>query len=443
MMMNRPRGITRRDFLQSAAIAAAATGCATSHPGGNPLIPAEKEPATMNPESKNRLQWWQEARFGMFIHWGLYSLLGRGEWVFYQEHFGPEEYAKLADRFHPQHFRPKEWVAMAQDAGMRYMVITTRHHDGFCLYDSKVSDFTAPKTAAKRDFIAEFADACRTMGMRVGFYYSLMDWRFPGAIPHSVIQPDEVYLSEVEQAHAQVREICTQYGTVDILWYDMMHPHKADLWRSEELNRMVRELQPDIIINDRAGLPEDFGTPENVIRVDARPWEACYTMNRTWGYAKYDRNYKPPHEIIRLLTTCVDGGGNLLLNVGPDGEGEFPIESVETLRHVGRWMRANGKAIYGAGPSPISAPALGLASRVGDRVYLLIQRWPGSPVAFAWCGSKVASARVLSTGQEATIEQKGDRVWLRGLPDYPPDPYMNVIELEFDGEPRASDPAYA
>ncbi len=129
----------------------------------------------MNPESKNRLQWWQEARFGMFIHWGLYSLLGRGEWVFYQEHFGLEEYAKLADRFHPQHFRPKEWVAMAQDAGMRYMVITTRHHDGFCLYDSKVSDFTAPKMAAKRDFIAEFADACRTMGMRVGFYYSLMD----------------------------------------------------------------------------------------------------------------------------------------------------------------------------------------------------------------------------------------------------------------------------
>ena len=392
--------------------------------------------------SDNRLAWWQEARFGMFIHWGVYAIPARGEWVMYQEHILFEEYARFAKQFNPQHYNPSEWIAVAQDAGMKYVVLTTRHHDGFCLYDSKVSDFTAPKTAAGRDLIAEFADACHSAGMRMGFYYSLMDWRLPGAQPHGVEHPDSVYQPAVEQAHAQVREICTNYGTVDILWFDGMFPYKTELWRSEELLAMARELQPNIIINNRAGLPADFGTPENVIRPESRPWEACYTTNRTWGYAEYDRNYKPPHEVLRLLATCADGGGNLLLNVGPDAEGRIPTESIEILRHVGQWMRVNGKAIYGAGPSPVVAPALGLASRVGDKVYLLIQRWPGSPVAFAWCGSKTVSARLLSTGQMARIEQKGDRVWLHDLPEYPPDPYLNVIELTFDGEPKATEPPY-
>ncbi len=435
----------RRRFVQSSTLAVLAGRCAHS---GNPTIAEareskQKENSMTADASSARLAWWQEARFGMFIHWGVYAIPGRGEWVMYQEHMPFEEYAHLAERFDPQHYNPREWVAVAKDAGMKYMVLTTRHHDGFCLYDSKVSDFTAPKTGAKRDLVAEFAEACRDEGMRMGFYYSLVDWRLPGSQPHGLDLPDEVHRPAVEQAHAQVREICSNYGTVDILWYDGMRPYKTDVWRSEELNAMARELQPNIIINNRAGTPEDFGTPENRITAESRPWEACYTMNRTWGYAPYDRNYKPPHEVLRLLATCADGGGNFLLNVAPDAEGRFPVESVETLRKVGRWMRRNGAAIYGARPSPIVAPALGLSSRVGDKVYLLIQRWPGSTVPFAWCGAKTLSARLLATGQKARIEQKGDRVWLHDLPQYPPDPYLNVIELTFDGEPRGTDPPYA
>jgi len=389
------------------------------------------------------LAWWQEARFGMFIHWGVYSIAGRGEWLFYQENFSLKEYAQFSDQFNPAHYDPAEWVEVAKDAGMRYLVITTRHHDGFCLFDSQVSDFTAFKTGAKRDLIAEFVAACRAANMKFGFYYSLMDWRFPGARPHLPVQPDEAYLAAVEQAHAQVRELCSNYGPIDILWYDGIHPGKPDLWRSQELNAMVRKLQPNILINNRAGAPEDFGTPENVITPESRPWEACYTLNRTWGYAKYDRNYKSPAEVLRLLTTCVADNGNLLLNVGPDADGRLPIESIEILRTVGQWLRLHGEAVYGAKPAPFGAPALGLATRKGDKVYLLIQRWPGSTVPFAWCGSTVVSAKVLTTGQFARIEQRGDRVWLRGLPEYPPHPLLNVIELSFDGEPQASKPAYS
>jgi alpha-L-fucosidase len=388
------------------------------------------------------MQWWQEARFGMFIHWGVYAILARDAWPMYQEHIPAEEYKKLADRFNPQNYNPAEWVALAKEAGMKYIVITTRHHDGFCLFNSEVSDFTSFKTAAKRDLIGEFAEACHKAGMRMGFYYSLVDWRFPGVLPHGTRLDDEVYQPLVEQAHVQVRELLTNYGTVDILWYDMLQPYDPKLWRSEELNQMARQLQPGIIINDRAGVPADFGTPENKITAQDRPWEACYSMNRSWGYARYDRNFKPVHELLRLLGSCASQGGNFLLNVAPDADGRIDIEFIERLRAIGTWMKINGKAIYGAGPSPVGAPNLGMETRVGNKVYLLMQRWPGPTVPFAWCGSKVTSAILLANGQQARIEQKGDRVWLHDLPAYPVDPYLNVIELTFDGAPRPSSPAY-
>ncbi|MBI5091490.1 MAG: alpha-L-fucosidase [Candidatus Hydrogenedentes bacterium] len=388
----------------------------------------------------NRLAWWQEARFGMFIHWGVYAIPGRGEWVYYQEHFETGEYARFADQFNPKHYNPAEWVALAQEAGMKYMVLTTRHHDGFCLFDSKVSEFTAPKTAAQRDLIAEYVEACRAAGMPVGLYYSLEDWRFPGQLPHLPQKEDSVYAPMVEQAHAQVRELCSNYGKIDILWFDGGFP--SSVWRSEELIRMIRSLQPEILINNRAGLPEDFGTPENVVVPEGRPWEACYTMNDSWGYALHDHNYKSVSEILRLLVSCVARDGNLLLNVGPDAEGRIPPEAVDRLRRVGQWMKTNGAAIHGAGSSPVIAPALGWSTRAGDKVYFPIQRWPGSTVPFAWCGSRVKSARLLATGQEARVEQRGDRVWLHGFPECPPDPDLSVIELSFDGPIQANDPAY-
>ena len=390
----------------------------------------------------DRLAWWKEATFGMFIHWGVYAIPGRGEWIMYQEHIPVDEYTELAERFQPKAYDPAAWVELAKDAGMKYMVLVTRHHDGYCLFDSRVSDSTSVKCAAKRDFVADFVEACRAADMRVGLYYSLVDWRFPGVLPVSVRREDAVYAPMVDQAHAQVRELLTNYGKIDILWYDMMTPHEPELWRSAELNAMARELQPDILINNRAGLPEDFGTPENQVIPEKRAWEACYTMNRSWAYCPHDQNYKPVRELVRLITSCAGDCGNFLLNVSPGPDGRIPTEQAERLREIGKWMRANGAAIYGAGRSPIDAPALGLSSRVGNKVYLMIQRWPGTTLPFAWCGSKVVAARVLGTGQEGRVEQSGDRVWVHDLPEYPPDPYMPVIELEFEGEPKPSDPPY-
>jgi len=388
------------------------------------------------------MAWWQEARFGMFIHWGVYSIPGRGEWLMYQEHVPIPDYAKLADQFNPHDFNPKEWVAKAKEAGMKYVILTTRHHDGFCLFDSKVSAFTSVKTGAKRDLVKEFADACHAAGMRMGFYYSLMDWHFPGVLPLGEPVSKATMKLIAAQAYAQVHELLSNYGKVDILWYDGMNPNDTLAWHSRELMAMARKLQPDILINDRSGLPGDFSTPENVVAAQSRPWESCFCMNRTWGYARYDRNYKPVHELLRLLALCASQRGNFLLNVSPDGEGTIPVEQVEILTALGKWMKVNGKAIYGAAPSPIIAANLGMATRVGDKVYLMIQRWPGSTVPLAWCGSKVKSACLLATGQYARIEQQGDRVWLHDMPEYPADPYLNVIELTFEGAPRPSEPAY-
>jgi alpha-L-fucosidase len=386
------------------------------------------------------MEWWWKARFGMFIHWGLYAIPGRGEWIMYQEHIPHDEYAELAQSFAPHDYHPEKWVALAQEAGMKYMVLTTRHHDGFCLFDSQVSDFTAPKSAAGRDLIAEFAEACHAAGMPLGFYYSLVDWRYPGVLPRSVDESPEVYEPMVEQAHAQVRELLSNYGEVDVLWYDVAYP--PDIWRPEELDRMVRELQPKIIVNNRSGIAGDFGSPANEVIPESRPWEACFTMNDSWGHVPNDTNYKSPEQLLRLLMSCVARGGNFLLNVAPDPNGRIPAEAVERLQVIGAWLRRNGDAVYGAGPSPVVAPALGWSTRAGNKVYLLIQRWPGSTVPLAWCGSRVVSARVVSTGQEARVEQRGDRVWLHDLPEETPDPLLSVVELRFDGEPRMAEPGY-
>ncbi|MBC7236076.1 MAG: alpha-L-fucosidase, partial [Chloroflexi bacterium] len=294
-----------------------------------------------------RMQWWESARFGMFIHWGVYAIPARGEWVMYQEHIPHQEYAPLAKQFSPTHYDPDEWVRLAKSAGMKYMVMTTRHHDGFSLFDSQVSDFTAPKTAAKRDLIREYVEACHRGGMRVGFYYSLLDWRYPAYFRGPKADP-EGWKELVDYVHAQVRELCSNYGRIDILWYDGGWPYTAEDWRSAELNAMVRELQPEIIINNRSQLPEDFDTPEQHVRASepGRPWEACMTLNDSWGYNQADDNWKTPKQVLMYLVRCAHGGGNFLLNVGPQPDGAIPKESVRILETVGRWLERNGGSIY-------------------------------------------------------------------------------------------------
>ena len=393
-------------------------------------------------ENRSSVGWWQDARFGMFIHWGVYSTEGRGEWILYQEHIPFSAYKTLAENFHAANYDPASWVALAKEAGMKYVVFTTRHHDGYCLFDSKVSDFTSVKVGPGKDLVAEFADACHKAGMKMGFYYSLTDWHLPGVLPQGYPKSAEVTGPLVKQAHEQVRELLTKYGKVDILWFDGMTPGDTTVWRSGDLIKMARSLQPAILINDRAGTGEDFVTPENVVTAHNKPWESCYTMNRTWGFAPFDQNYKPVAELIRLLTSCASQGGNFLLNVSPDGSGKIPDQQVASLKEIGKWMKIHGEAVYQAQASPVVAPNLGFQCRVGEKVYLFVQRWPGPVLPFAWCGSIVRSARILTTGQKLQVEQKADRVWLRGLPVLPPDPYMNVVELTFDGSPKAANPAY-
>jgi alpha-L-fucosidase len=389
-----------------------------------------------------KMEWWTEARFGMFIHWGIYSLLEQGEWIMLRSRIPKAEYAKLADRFDPERFDAGTWVEQARDAGMRYMVLTTRHHDGFSLWDSQVSDFTSVKTKANRDFIAEYADACHDAGMPVGFYYSVLDWRWP-AYWNGPERDPEGFRELRDYVHAQIRELMTDYGKVDILWYDGSGPHTAEDWQSRKLNRMVRRLQPGIIINNRSGLPEDFGTPEQQIRGQEGPWEACMTINeRAWGYHAGDHNLKSPMQLVHNLVKCTSGGGNYLLNVGPKADGTIPPAQASRIAAVGKWLRANGESIYGAGAAPCTQGHIGHATAKGKNVYVHLMYWPGEEAVVAGIGNRVLKASILATGEELPFRQDEDRIFVSGLPAEAPDPLDTVVKIEFDAEPKAMEASF-
>jgi len=394
---------------------------------------------------EERLKWFNEARFGMFIHWGLYAIPGRGEWVMYVERIPKEEYALLARKFVPKKFNASEWVRLAKEAGMKYIVLTTRHHDGFCLFDSAVSDFTSVKTAAKRDFVKEYVEACRKEGMRIGFYYSLLDWRFPGYFEGPEKNPGS-FEAMVKQAHEQVRELLTNYGKIDILWFDGgWIPGIEDIvksWRSEELIAMVRKLQPDIIINNRSGLPGDFDTPEQHVTASqpGRCWESCMTIGDScgWGYIKNNPNMKTVAQLIQYLVSAAAGEGNYLLNVGPRPDGTIQPEFVQRLKAIGKWMKANGESIYGSQRCAFGGGMIGITTAKGNTAYLHVFRWPGEQACIAGVKNKVLSARILATGKKAKVEQtQNGRVFIKDLPENPPDPYDTVIALELDGKPEA------
>ena len=391
------------------------------------------------PTYEERIAWFHEARFGMFIHWGLYALLKRGEWVMYTERMTPEEYAPLAQQFNPENYRPAEWADLAARAGMRYMVLTTRHHDGFCLFDSHASDFTAPKSAAGRDLVAEYAEAARARGLKVGFYYSLGDWRFCDR-PGSWLVPPENRDAVVGQAHAQVRELMSNYGKVDILWYDggatpPDYPGgAAAYWEAEKLNAMARSLQPHILINNRSGLPEDLDTPEQHVKASdtGRGWESCMTMDALWwGYFEHAMDWKTVPQLVGHLVAAAAGEGNFLLNVGPRPDGTIREEEAERLLGIGRWLEANGEAIYGSRRAPFSDWYLGPTTAVGDHVYWCMTRYPGPETVLPPLnGWKVRSASLLATGEPLTLQDEGDRARLLGLPPTPPDPNCVVVKLE-------------
>jgi alpha-L-fucosidase len=381
-----------------------------------------------------RMEWWHAAKFGMFIHWGLYSVLGRHEWVMENEGIPVSEYERLAPQFKPQLNAARAWAQLARRAGMKYMVMTTKHHEGFCNFDTRLTDYCAPKQGPGRDLVKEYVDAARSEGLRVGFYYSLMDWHHPDG---ARCKTDEAARRRfVDYIHGQVKELMTNYGKVDILWYDVAWPLDAAGWESVEMNKMVRKLQPDIIINNRSKIPEDFDTPEQRIEASAnRPWESCMTLNDSWGYHAADFGWKSPTTVIRNLITCARDGGNYLLNIGPKPDGSIPEESVRILSTVGDWMSKYGPTIYESDNCQPRRGNYESFTRKGNTLYVHSHYWPGETVVIGNLLNKVISAKLLTTNEPVKFVQDEFRVRLIGLPKKAPD-LVTSFALELDGVPK-------
>jgi len=432
---------SRREMLKRIGTTAIA---AATVPGlrANQPLPAGQAPPSPKPDPDpgaldraRRMKWWHEAKFGMFIHWGLYSVLGRHEWVMENEGIPIAEYERLADRFVPAPNAARAWAALAKRAGMKYMVMTTKHHEGFCLFDSKLTDYCALRRAARRDLVREYVDAARAEGLRVGFYYSLMDWHHPDG---ALAETDEAARRRlVDYTHGLLRELMTNYGKIDVLWYDVSWPLDAAGWESERMNAMVFQLQPDIIVNNRNRLPGDFSTPEQRIQAELgdRAWEACMTMNGSWGYHAADDSWKTPKDVINNLITCARDGGNYLLNIGPRGDGSIPEPSVRILTAVGDWTTRNGESIYGTERCSATRSNYANFTRKGQTLYAHVRYWPGDTVTVAGLRNKVIAARLLASGTPVRFEQDDFRVRLLGLPVNTPDAPVTTIAVQCDGEP--------
>ena len=390
-----------------------------------------------------RMAWWRAARFGMFVHFGLYALLGRNEWAMALENYPVAEYEQLAAKFQPRPGAPREWAKLAKAAGMKYMVLTTRHHEGFSLWDSQVNPYNSVNLGPKRDLVREFVDTCREFDLKIGFYSSLMDWHHPDG-GRAAFDP-EARRRFTTYIHALNRELMTQYGPIDILWYDVPRPMESwEGWDSLTMNQMVRELQPHIIINNRSRLDEDFGTPEEHLTAMDRDWEACMTFNGlSWGYV--DSKQAAPYSynaqrILRMLQTVTAGGGNLLLNIGPMPDGSVPEEVQAPLQTVGRWLAHHGPAVYGDKPRSKFQSANGVSgtSWDGQRVYLWNWIWPSQgEMAIGGFMTPVKAIRLVPDGTPMAFEQRGHRILLKDLPAKSPDPVAGiaVLEVEFEEPP--------
>jgi alpha-L-fucosidase len=384
----------------------------------------------------------------MFIHYGLYSVIGQQEWAMESEGVPIPQYELLAQHFKPKPDAAREWARLAKRAGQKYMVLTTKHHEGFCLWDTRLTNYNAMQQGPRRDIVREFVEAARAEGLRIGFYYSLMDWHHPdGAICKNDPAARDRF---VNYTHGLLRELLTNYGKIDILWYDVDWPLPAKQWKAEEMNRMVFDLQPEIIVNNRNGLPGDFSTPEHRIEAARRAWETCDTMNLGWGYQRSDTEWKTPKHILNDLTTCAQQGGNYLLNIGPQPDGTVPAGSVQCLDVVGSWLNVNGSAIYGTdGGASISFGNDDNVTRRGNTLYVHVYCWPSQTPAAKWLSfyqpettvaigglrARVLSAKVLRTGQEIKFTQDATTLRLTGLPTQPPDNVISVLQLECDAPP--------
>lgn len=386
-------------------------------------------------------EWFSNASFGMFIHWGIYSILGRGEQVLFREHLKPSEYRQLANVFDPSSYEPREWASYAKKAGMKYMVLTAKHHDGFCLFNSLFTDYNSYKTAAKRDLVKSYTEACREAGLKVGIYFTLADWNVPAYFDGPTKDP-EGFDKFIKYVHAQVAELCSNYGKIDLLWFDADWPYNAEEWRSTELVDKIRKLQPDILINNRLPKPMEGGcwgydTPEQKIEVSKSLWESCQTYgNYWWGYHIGDNMWKKPQKIIADLCKIAEGGGNLLFNVGPKSDGTLPQPYIDRILETGKWLEENGEAIYSTEPGICEVSSIGHMTIKGNKVYLLILYWPGQEVHLSGLDNNVLSIRLMKDHRALKFVQEGEHIYINDLPIIPPDPYCTVIELEVEGMPK-------
>ncbi|MFI6497452.1 alpha-L-fucosidase [Nonomuraea typhae] len=371
-----------------------------------------------------RLAEFREQRFGLFIHWGLYALAARHEWVKQRERLTDAAYQPYFDHFDPDLFDPGAWAETAAAAGMRYMVLTTKHHDGFCLWDSALTGYSVAHTPYKKDLVGPIVDAFRARGLGVGFYHSLIDWHHPdfpidGLHPQfgSEEAPDRDIAKYRQYLHGQVEELLTRYGRIDTMWLDFSYSTRrrggrltpggkgAADWDSPALLELVRRLQPGILVNDRLEIPGDFVTPEQFQppQPPGEVWEACQTLDGSWGYDRDNHDGKPVDLLVRMLVDTVSKDGNLLLNVGPNGRGAFDPRALETLRGIGEWMRLHGRSIYGAGPSTFTAPPDCRYTQKGDRLYLHLFAWPYRHVHLPGLAGRARYAQLLDDASEIRV----------------------------------------
>jgi len=371
-------------------------------------------------------------RFGMFIHWGLYALPAKDEWIRNSGRMTEEKYDKYFRHFNPDLYDPRAWAKAAADAGMKYFVVTTKHHDGFCMWDSALTDYKVTNTAYGKDVLRPMVDAFREQGIAVGFYHSLIDWHHPeftidGFHPLRN-HPDAAEMNKtrdmkkyVEYLHGQVEELLTGFGKIDILWFDFSYPGKMssghmgkgrDDWQSEKLHALVRKLQPHIILNDRLGLDDVKGSwdvktpeqwqPQEWLRVDGKPvvWEACQTFSGSWGYSRDEASWKSPEQLIKMLINSVSCGGNLLMNVGPTGRGLFDNRALAALDAYSNWMQLHERAITGCTASTFKAPADCRLTQNGKKLYIHVYSWPFQHLHMEGLEGKIEYAQLLNDSSE-------------------------------------------
>jgi alpha-L-fucosidase len=427
--------------------------------------------AEMTTEQKDeRMKWWREARFGMFIHWGIYSvpagtyqdkqIPSTGEWIMNSAHITTSEYEQYAKQFNPVKFNAEQWVRIAKNAGMKYIVITSKHHDGFCLWDSNVSDYDVmDATPFKRDILGELSKACKKHGVKLCFYHSIMDWHHPDAqrpfYPNynNTNKSNPNFSRYVENyMKPQLKELVENYGPLGVLWFDGEWIKDWTESQGKELYNYVLSLQPNIIINNRVGKGRkgmeglskseeyagDFGTPEQQIPATGLlgvDWETCMTMNDTWGYKSYDNNWKSTEDLLRKLADIASKGGNFLLNVGPTAEGLIPDASVERLAAIGDWMKVNGESIYGTTANPLGELSWGRCTAKPGKLYLHVFDWPGDgklTVPNIKYGVNKAYLLADKERKNLAIEQVSDNEVVISVPQDGPDPINSVVVLNVE-----------